>query len=102
MKIDLWEGADLPDSLEQYTIERCWIKVICSTGTWYLCALYMPTEGSSRENLAKYAKILQVLDCYLEALKDINAPSILYGDFNAHIGTTSTKHGVEGNNAKIG
>ena len=62
----------------------------------------MPTEGGSRENLAKYAKILQVLDCDLEALKSTNAPSILYGDFNAHIGTTSSKYGVDGNNEKFG
>ena len=67
-----------------------------------MCAVYMPTKGCSRENLAKYAKIRQILDCDLNALKDMNAPSILYGDFNANIGDTSTKHGIEGNNERVG
>ena len=59
-------------------------------------------EGADLPDLEKYAKILQVLDCDLAALKDINAPSILYGDFNAHIGATSHKHGVKDKNEKVG
>ena len=55
-----------------------------------MCAVYMPTEGGNIVNFAKYINILQILDYDLEALRDINAPSILYGDFNAHIVDTST------------
>ena len=29
LNIELWEGATLPDSLQQYAVERCWMKVIC-------------------------------------------------------------------------
>ena len=46
----------------------------------------MPPEGGNIENYAKYVNILQLLDYDLKALRDINAPSILYGDFNAHLG----------------
>ena len=60
------------------------------------------TEGGNSENFAKYVKILQILEYDLNALKDINVPSILYGDFNAHIGDTSTKHEIEGNNKRVG
>ena len=102
LNVELWEGAPLPEYLQQYAVERCWIKVICSTGTWYLCAVYMPTEGGNNENFAKYANILHILDYDLEALKDIKAPSILYGDFNDHIGNASTRHWLNGYAEKVG
>ena len=63
-----------------------------------MCAVYMPTEGSNNANV----KFLQILDYDLKALKDINAPSIFYGDFNAHIGDASTKHGIKGNTVRVG
>ena len=62
----------------------------------------MPTEGGNNESFVKYSNILKILDYDLEALKDIKAPSILYGDFNAHIGDTSTRHGIKGNAEKVG
>ena len=39
----------------------------------------MPTEGGNIVNFAKYVNIHQLLDYDLEALRDINAPFILYG-----------------------
>ena len=62
----------------------------------------VPTEGGNNENCMKYSSILKILDYDLEALKDIEAPLILYGDFNAHIGGASTRHGIKGNAEKVG
>ena len=102
LNIDSWEGAELPEHLIPHATERCWIKVICSTGTWYLCAVYMPTENGNQEKLTKYAKILQILDLDLAALEDIDAPSILFGDFNSHIGADTNRYGVTKNHASVG
>ena len=67
------------------------------------CVQYtnMPTESGSKENIEKYAKILEVLDLDLETLDTLNAPSILYGDFNAHMGIHVNKHWVKDNNEKV-
>ena len=62
----------------------------------------MPTDVGNNDNFVKYTNVLQILDHDLEALQDIKAPSILYGDFNAHIGDTSTKHGIKGNTVRVG
>ena len=62
----------------------------------------MPTVGGNNENFVKYINILQILDYDLEALEDIKAPSILYGDFNAHMGDASTRHRINGNAEKVG
>ena len=44
----------------------------------------MPTEDNSEEHKEKYTMILEILDIDLLALKEIDAPSILYGDVNLH------------------
>ena len=102
LNVEPWDGPELPDHLIPFAVERCWVKVICSTETWYLGAVYMPTENKSQEHQEKFSKILEILDLDLQALKKLDAPSILYGDFNAHIGTEQDRYGVEGNNKGVG
>ena len=60
----------------------------------------MPTEGGTNENFVKYSNI-KILDYDLEALEDIKASSILYGDFNAHMGGAFVRHGIDGNAEKV-
>ena len=103
LNVEYWKGANLPPHLLEAGVERCWIKVTCSSEPIYLCVVYMPTEDSGESKSGKMDQILEVMDLDQEELISIKATSLLYGDFNSHIGDPSDSSlGIPGNNQGIG
>ena len=79
-------------------------KIHRDTGPLYICAVFMPTENSRREGVARYGEILRVLDEDMVEIKIIkNAIALFCRDFNAHIGCAdSSPLGISGNNKRVG
>ena len=95
--INGWEGAELPQNLQERGGERAWIKIETKTGPMALGVVYMKTENETKHGEIN-DEIYQVLDKDFDALGDI--PKMLFGDFNGHIGEEDGI-GIQGNHKAI-
>ena len=103
LNVETWDGALLPNDLLEAGRERCWIKVHCKKSMIALGAVYMPTETNDDRNGAKYQQILDVLSLDCNMLNSEKITDFLFGDFNAHVGTSDDHHlGVPNNKSEVG